>query len=293
MRSHAAAALVNGNVIRRHGSVLRQRLTWLLFGYKEPAWQAFCIYCYTGILMPNNAPETSATTSSSARYAVICSLLTTLVVAGGFLWFMAANPNRKGTVTIGSGENPAVKIDIQDGDKIEDVLIRTLNSSSDLEKVALISQISSIIKTHEDLGRKILQSAESGESPFWWDYRTVKVQEDKSLRPESLATCEDSDLRGKKIQLVISRQAKGVNPNKQQSEEVVATDMLSALEVFPCNGREEIIRTNYPVFLKEIKTPGYTAKARKRILLPNGRAPDQSVAQAPMARALTWLRQLL
>lgn len=100
--------------------------------------------------MPDNAPETSATKRSSARYPVTCSLLTALVVSGGFLLFMAANPNRKGTVTIGSAENPAVKIDIQDGDKIEDVLIRTLNGSSDLEKVALISQISSIIKTHKD-----------------------------------------------------------------------------------------------------------------------------------------------
>jgi len=63
---------------------------------------------------------------------------------------MAANPNRKGTVIIGSAENPAVKIDIQDGEKIEDVLIRTLNGSSDLEKIALISQITSIIKTHKD-----------------------------------------------------------------------------------------------------------------------------------------------
>ena len=100
--------------------------------------------------MSDNAPESSATTRSSTSYAVTCSLLTALLVSGIFLWFMAANPNRKGTVIIGSAENPAVKIDIQDGEKIEDVLIRTLNGSSDLEKIALISQITSIIKTHKD-----------------------------------------------------------------------------------------------------------------------------------------------
>jgi hypothetical protein len=229
--------------------------------------------------MSDNAPETSATTRSPASYAVTCSLLTALLVSGIFLWFMAANPNRKGTVTIGSAENPAVKIDIQDGEKIEDVLIRTLNGSSDLEKVALISQITSIIKTHKDLGSKVLQSAENGESPFWWDYRIVKVKEEKSLPQESLATCEDSDLRGKKIQLVISRHIKNVNRNDHQREEVIATDMLSALDVFPCNDGEEIIFTNNPVFLEAIKTPGYTAKARKRILLPNGKAPNQSLEQ--------------
>lgn len=96
---------------------------------------------------------------------------------------------------------------------------------------------------------------------------------------KSLATCEDSDLRGKKIQLVISRHIKSVNRNDHQHEEVIATDMLSALDVFPCNGGEEIIYTNNPVFLEAIKTPGYTAKARKRILLPNGKAPNQSLEQ--------------
>jgi hypothetical protein len=265
---------VYDNVIHRHGSVLQHRLTWLLFGYKGPAEQTSCIDSFSDPLMSDNAPESSATTRSSASYTVTCSLLTALLVSGVFLWFMAANPHRNGTVTIGSTENPAVKIDIKEGEKIEDVLSRTLNGSSDLDKIALISQILSIIKTHKDLGSKVLQSAENGESPFWWDYRRVKVKEEKSLPQTSLATCEDSDLRGQKIQLIISRH-----------EKMIATDMLSALSVFPCNDGEEIVYTNNPVFLDAIKTPGYTAKARKRILLPNGKAPNQSLEQK-----LPWQR---
>lgn len=233
--------------------------------------------------MPNQSVDPSSAPANPARLAVFCSALTALALVGAFLLFLAKNPNRVGKITVGSENNPKVQIEVSNGDNIEHILHKVLNSSNDVDKRTLIAEIKNSITSDKDLGREVLSIAEKGGNPFWWDYRTVKLRkselDDKKLDPSLLAVCEGSEFFNQRVQVVVYRKIDGVDT-------ATTFKVLKAAKDFPCPRGTQEIRTNDPEFLEEIKRPGFKAMARKKLELPSAEPPTNGNF---MTSLLTWL----